>query len=294
MPKSTVELVFEAADELLKEGVRPSQQNVRTRIGKGSATTIHRALNEWWQQLALRLQPQQEADGVPQALSQALAEIWHDAQQRARDQLSEQEAVIRQSLQKEREQLDIQAQQAQQQAEEVMAKLERAYQRVEALQAELQTCQRENINLEKQLVKESARLSELQRSDKTQRKVIERLERQLTQVSAAQPTPGAVDQNMELKPPAITSGASDPVYSQLAKENDYLKSTVSNLDNRLAEKDNLITNTQQQLLDLKRRFYRLESGVEGSSALKEAGYQGQLDAKDREIERLLALVADKR
>ncbi len=75
---------------------------------------------------------------------------------------------------------------------------------------------------------------------------------------------------------------------------DNLKTTVSNLDGQLLERDSQLKDSQDELLEIKRRFYRLESGLEGQQAQKEGEMQGKIQAKDQEINRLLALLADNR
>src|SRR5690349_14146348 len=58
--------VIEVADQLLEEGVRPTQQNVRERLGSGSLTTINRALNDWWHTLAQRISRRNEHPELPE------------------------------------------------------------------------------------------------------------------------------------------------------------------------------------------------------------------------------------
>lgn len=76
---STREKVFEIADELLTEGVRPTQQNVRERIGSGSLTTINKGLNEWWAALGQRMREGQQGRDIPEAVIRLSSRLWTEA-----------------------------------------------------------------------------------------------------------------------------------------------------------------------------------------------------------------------
>ena len=71
--------VFEVADALLADGVRPTQQNVRERIGSGSLTTINKGLNEWWSALGKRLTDQQAGQDIPEAVVRLSTRLWNEA-----------------------------------------------------------------------------------------------------------------------------------------------------------------------------------------------------------------------
>lgn len=86
---STNQLAKSAATELLKEGVKPTQQNVRERIGIGSITTINKALNEWWQDLGAELKQHQEAPGLPGDVAERMQELWGCAVSAANSALEE-------------------------------------------------------------------------------------------------------------------------------------------------------------------------------------------------------------
>ena len=293
MNKSTYELVFEAADELLREGVRPSQQNVRARTGKGSATTIHKALNDWWQGLSARIYRTDENNELPEFLTSALLDIWNQAQQRAQHQLFEQQKSIKEEADVEREAMKALKAEAREKTEKLITKLDRAYQRIEQLQDDLEQSRKENLQLERSLIKESTSLADHQREIKSQEKVIKKMEQQLSQKP---PVNQNIPSNNINKTPHDVDYKENIIENMnaLAKENENLKSAMSKLDSKLAERESLLSSSQDELLDSKRRYYRLESGLESEAALKEASFQGEINAKNREIERLLALVADKR
>ena len=71
--------IYEIADQLLREGVKPTQQNVRDRLGSGSLTTINRALNEWWEQLGSRLEAQTQGFDLPDPVVKQVNRLWSEA-----------------------------------------------------------------------------------------------------------------------------------------------------------------------------------------------------------------------
>ncbi|HET7675545.1 MAG TPA: DNA-binding protein [Gammaproteobacteria bacterium] len=64
----TREAVRDAADALLTEGVRPSVNAIRARLGRGSDTTIASALNDWWKELGQRVTDLESRPDVPEAV----------------------------------------------------------------------------------------------------------------------------------------------------------------------------------------------------------------------------------
>ena len=71
--------IYEIADQLLRDGVKPTQQNVRDRLGSGSLTTINRALNEWWEQLGSRLEAQTQGFDLPGPVVKQVNRLWSEA-----------------------------------------------------------------------------------------------------------------------------------------------------------------------------------------------------------------------
>lgn len=102
---TTRDKVFEAADQLLELGIRPTQQNVRERIGSGSLTTINKALNDWWKTLGERITRHNQHPELPEAVLQVANQLWDRAlayaEHRFEDQrqgLAEREAQLREQL----------------------------------------------------------------------------------------------------------------------------------------------------------------------------------------------------
>ena len=71
--------IYEIADQLLRDGIKPTQQNVRDRLGGGSLTTINRALNEWWEQLGSRLEAQTQGFDLPDPVVKQVNRLWSEA-----------------------------------------------------------------------------------------------------------------------------------------------------------------------------------------------------------------------
>lgn len=81
MPKKsdTQELAKATADALLQEGIRPTQQNVRERMGSGSITTINKALNVWWQELGERMKANTSHPMLPDPVAESASKLWLQA-----------------------------------------------------------------------------------------------------------------------------------------------------------------------------------------------------------------------
>lgn len=98
MSNDTRRKVFEVADELLREGKRPTQQLIRDRIGVGSITTINKGLNEWWSALSDRFNNADASGTVPEAVIRQSARLWSEALSYARQEhkklRSEQESIL--------------------------------------------------------------------------------------------------------------------------------------------------------------------------------------------------------
>jgi NACalpha-BTF3-like transcription factor len=81
MPRKsdTRDKVFEAADLILLEGGKPTQQNVREKIGVGSISTINSALNEWWSSLSQRMNAAQQESDLPEPVLRVAEQLWGQA-----------------------------------------------------------------------------------------------------------------------------------------------------------------------------------------------------------------------
>lgn len=82
------------ADELLKEGIRPTQQNVRERMGSGSITTINKALNVWWQELGDRFKANTSHPMLPDPVAETASKLWSQALLYSEKQLEERKSQL--------------------------------------------------------------------------------------------------------------------------------------------------------------------------------------------------------
>ncbi|TVQ71597.1 MAG: hypothetical protein EA373_04220 [Oceanospirillales bacterium] len=90
---NTHQAVFKAADTLLEQGVRPTQQNVRDLIGSGSITTINKALGDWWGSLSERLNRRHDHPELPEPVIRLANQTWDRALAYAEKRFQEQSAV---------------------------------------------------------------------------------------------------------------------------------------------------------------------------------------------------------
>jgi hypothetical protein len=90
-PRISCDDVLRAADDLVLEGLRPTIDRVRVRLGRGSPNTIQEHLDTWWTKLGGRLRdiPGQEVPGLPEPVSSALAGLWNQALSSARESLDQ-------------------------------------------------------------------------------------------------------------------------------------------------------------------------------------------------------------
>ena len=106
-----------AADTLLQEGVRPTIERIRLRIGRGSPNTVGPLLEQWFSSLGARIHSTGSArdtqESVPLEVRQAMETLWtvaqSQAQQLAESAMQAREAILeadRQALNAEAEALE--------------------------------------------------------------------------------------------------------------------------------------------------------------------------------------------
>ena len=74
--------VWAAADALIAEGLRPTIERVRLKMGRGSPNTVSPLLEAWFATLGPRLgvkEPKEEKGSLPPAVQQASAKLWEVA-----------------------------------------------------------------------------------------------------------------------------------------------------------------------------------------------------------------------
>lgn len=175
MEKTTKEQVFIAADELLSEGVKPSQLLIRERIGRGSATTIHRALNEWWIDVGERLSRVGPETSIPMPVQKALDDLWRIALKQSSIKQKDQEDALLKRISGERTALEVEKKLFTERLEKLSEQLVNAYSRIDTLQSSLDNHKEVNLQLEKQLYISSTDLVNSKSENKVLEKVIKEL-----------------------------------------------------------------------------------------------------------------------
>ena len=215
MRSDTYQRVFEVADQLLAEGVRPTQQNVRQRIGKGSVSTIHKALADWWQSIGQRLTKSQQYPDLPEPLVQAMTDWWQQAVDRSGREFEgryDQQARQLKKLQAAHEQ---QQQKAQQQLSEALKQQSELLQQLHQTQQQLQERTSEELHLGQRVVKAETEQQRLQQELQVQEQVILRLENERDRL------------HQQLRKTGISEQ-----HEQLKQENDNLRKLIDKLDRK--------------------------------------------------------------
>lgn len=162
MTSETRRKVFEAADALLREGKRPTQQLIRDQIGSGSITTINRGLNEWWQVLSDRLSGIDDSGTIPEPVMRLSSRLWSETLSYARQEHNK--------LRKEQEEaLESIKNQLLKERSEYSNKLQSLTETLSSRQAEINSLQTEKQAMQKalhQAEEECYRLSKQENSRK--------------------------------------------------------------------------------------------------------------------------------
>ena len=101
--------VWVAADALIAEGLRPTIERVRQKLGRGSPNTVSPMLEAWFATLGKRLgvtELQSDLKGVPPIVSQSVSKIWDVALQEAHKETGQSVAQVNEALALERAELD--------------------------------------------------------------------------------------------------------------------------------------------------------------------------------------------
>lgn len=124
----TASLAIDAAYALLQKGVHPSIQAVRERLGKGSMTTIHAALQDFWAEVGRRL----ARPDLPPPLVDGVHQLW----QAALDQAEGTFARDREALEQRAQAAEVERAAAWERQQALAAEVAALMTRCEQLQAE--------------------------------------------------------------------------------------------------------------------------------------------------------------
>lgn len=80
MNKQTIQsAVWQAADQLFAQGVRPTVVSVREITKRGSAGTINASLKDWWAHLSQHIAASDKRPDVPEPIVESLRQLWSAA-----------------------------------------------------------------------------------------------------------------------------------------------------------------------------------------------------------------------
>ena len=132
--------VDRAADQLLREGQRPTIERVRATIGRGSPNTINPLLDAWWQRLAGRLDAGPAAlHRLPEPVLHAAEGLWLQTLSEARKRAATEQGTSKSALARERQELEVRTHVLSIRESELNARLEQSERRASQLQLELAT-----------------------------------------------------------------------------------------------------------------------------------------------------------
>jgi chromosome segregation ATPase len=259
MPRKTDtrDKVFDAADALLQEGIRPTQQNVRERIGSGSLSTINSALNAWWSSLSDRLNRKDSHPELPDPVISAANQLWDQAL-----------AYAHHALQKERNELSALLAQQKGQGAEQLEQLRKNIDQLQAQNTELRIqCDQlrtEQSDLTQKLLSTETALIRAQ----SERDDLKRMNKQLELLQSRQQAPS-------------NSADIEKYQQQLfdAKVDAKVNiSKINELTNLLNDKSDECTQLKMQLLNAEREAIQQKHRLELVIAQQDTRYDDALQA----------------
>lgn len=149
----TRQKVFVAADQLLEQGVKPTQQNVRDLIGSGSLTTINKALGDWWQSLGERISRRNQHPELPEPVLSAAGKLWDQALAYAERRFGEQCRALEADYRERLEQLQHDDRSRGAEVRQLQEQNARLLERNEQLSAQLDESQGERLRLEERIIR---------------------------------------------------------------------------------------------------------------------------------------------
>ncbi|WP_417583940.1 DNA-binding protein [Nitrincola sp.] len=234
---NTHQSVFKAADTLLEQGIRPTQQNVRELIGTGSITTINRALGEWWGTLSERLNRRQAHPELPEPVLKLASQTWDRALAYAEKRFHEQAAQYTDKISV----LEQALKQAEQGGGHALSLLQQEHQtllqRHASLLEEFRQHSQDYRELEEKLFRTSARL------DAAERELLH-----ASQISPGKP------QNDEVIEYRVKIRIQEEEIARLKKQNTDLQSDNAGLRRQLNEAEKQALEQRHQMELIKARY----------------------------------------
>ena len=198
----TYQRAQEVADQLLQQGIRPTQQLVRNELGRGSVSTIHKALSDWWSGLGIRLNKAAQLPDMPDDVSGMMQALWVHAVAAAERSAQERRLEVEQQVRLSREAVKQAQQQHGTERSELLARLDRAADAIAQLQQKNEALYEERAALERRTMGAEKRCGDLEREKQALDAVVRRLEQELFQMKqSAQGASSAalVEENANLR-----------------------------------------------------------------------------------------------
>ena len=127
-----------AADALLRDGLRPTIERIREKLGRGSPNTINPLLDQWWKGLATRLSGGPEMlERIPASAFHVLEALWVQLQIAARDRAAVALAGERGETNRNAQNLEVRSQVLSLREGELNERLRRQEDRLRALEDQL-------------------------------------------------------------------------------------------------------------------------------------------------------------
>jgi len=216
MSRDTQALAKLTADQLLKEGIKPTQQNVRERMGTGSITTINKALNAWWTELGERFSLAQSQPNIPEPIAESANNLWKQALAYAAKELEDKRAALEKEFSERYAEISQNTKHEDQELKELRSQCLRLLQNNEALNNEKATALSSLAECENKLM--AAQVDN------------QRLERELKQVEAISGTTRDIDNFIELQ---VENRVLKEENKRLLKQIDSLSNEKAALDLQL-------------------------------------------------------------
>lgn len=247
---SIQQAVWQAADELMAQGQRPTVASVREITRRGSAGTINDALKTWWENLSGRLRSNLPRSDLPEPVAALALKLWETS-------LEYGEAAFEQL----RADSLAQAEQAQKERQATLEALEQRRQQFQALEQRHEALQAVERELITRLSGESSLRQELEQRLAEQARLLGEAETARSQVEKELALLAAQYRHTEEELQHRLTGVQD----QLAREQEHHE-TVSALqarqlkesEDRLAQAEMLLAAGQGEIRLLQQRMVALQ------------------------------------
>lgn len=266
--------VFAAADAVLARGERPTVERVRLELGRGSPARIGGLLDQWWAQLAERLNGHARLPELPPAMSQAFMTIWEQATQLAREDAERGLAAQREMLTTERELLAAAEARARQQATEARQEVAEALvglQAAETRLSDLELLLDQRLKQIDDLLQQRAELSEMRDGAQQRNQVLE----QQLQDLALKAEKDRIDYETYIR------GVEDRAHSEIDRAREEGKTSAAHLKE-----------ARRQLDDMQSRVETVLT-ARNEAQQKAASEQARADTLARQLSQLIAVPTTK-